>query len=197
MSANGDHQHGTYEAGVALKDGTSAWVRPVRPDDGEGLREMLGRLSERSLYMRYHHHVARITDEDVRRYIDIDYSDRFALVAEHDRRIIGVVFYARLPGEKDRTELAITVEDEHQGLGIGPCLVQMAARAASDHGATVLEGSVLGSNERAMRMLRSSRLESRMSLKYGEVYFAMPLPGPDENEEWQALAACACESACA
>ena len=177
MQANETHTHSCYYAEIPLRDGTAALVRPVEREDAGRLQAMLGRLSERSVYMRYHRYIARWPEEEIGRFTEVDYDDRFALVAEHgpDQRIIAVVFYARLPDDPHRAEVAITVEDEHQGLGAGPRLLEMIARAAADHGIDAFEADVLGNNERMMRVLRGSPYPLTVGLKYGVVHVEMPI----------------------
>lgn len=177
MEANATHRHGCYFAQIPLRDGTTALVRPIEAGDGEAMRAMFERLSERSVYMRYHRYIARWSDEEIERFTRVDYNDRFALIAEHgeDRRIIAVVFYARLERDPARAEVAITVEDEHQGLGVAPRLIEMVARAAGDHGIGVFEADVLGENERMLSVLRKSPAPITASLKYGVVHVELPV----------------------
>ncbi|HSP53987.1 MAG TPA: GNAT family N-acetyltransferase, partial [Dehalococcoidia bacterium] len=87
-----------YEVDVLLKDGSTVHMRPARPDDATALRALLERLSPRSLYLRYHRAVRQISDEEVKRFTDVDYEDTFALAATlgepPDERIIAVGLYS-------------------------------------------------------------------------------------------------------
>lgn len=172
----GPHEHNGYDREIRLRDGTTALIRPVRTEDGERIRQMYERLSGRSVYFRYHRQ-ARLSDADIKRYTDVDYDRRFALVAEHgpDNRIIGVVFYARLDGTPARAEVAITVEDEHQGLGLGPRLLAMITRVAADHCIEVFEADVLGENEQMLRVLRKGTQPLASSLSYGVMHVSLPV----------------------
>lgn len=42
-----------YEFDVVLRDGSTLRLRPVRPTDGDALRELYDRLSRESLYRRH------------------------------------------------------------------------------------------------------------------------------------------------
>ena len=41
------------ESDVVLRNGRTLRIRPVRPDDAEGLKRMFGSLSTESLYSRF------------------------------------------------------------------------------------------------------------------------------------------------
>lgn len=183
MQETATHKHGCYYARIRLRDGTTALVRPIEPADGEAIRAMFGRLSERSVYMRYHRYISRWTEDEIRRFTDVDYNDRFALVAVHgdEKRIIAVAFYGRLEHDPSRAEVAITVEDEHQGLGVAPRLMAVVARTAADHGITIFEANVLGENERMLRVLRKGPAPFASSLKYGVVHFELPVLAQQES----------------
>jgi GNAT superfamily N-acetyltransferase len=170
--AHRGHEHESYIGEITLRDGSVALVRPIRPDDAGEMRSMFGRLSSRTVYRRFHHQVAR-------RFTEVDYDNRFSLVAVHegDGRIIATVFYARTEGYPQCAEVAITVEDEHQRLGLGPQLIEIVKQAARDHGVTVFEADVLADNEPMIKVLRGSPYGFRSSLKYGEMHVTLPIDG--------------------
>jgi RimJ/RimL family protein N-acetyltransferase len=178
------HEHDSYIGEITLRDGSVALVRPIRPDDAGEMRAMFGRLSARTVYRRFHHHVARMSDDDILRFTEVDYDNRFSLVAVHegDERIIGTVFYARTEGYPQCAEVAITVEDEHQRLGLGPQLMEVVTQAAKDHGVTVFEADVLANNEPMIKVLRESPHGFRSSLKYGELHVTLPIDGESARE---------------
>lgn len=178
------HEHDSYISEITLRDGSVAIVRPIRPDDADAMRSMYEGLSARSAYRRFHHHVARMPDDDIRRFTEVDYDDRFSLVAVHegDERIIATVFYARTEGYPGCAEVAITVEDDHQRLGVGPQLMEVVTQAARDHGVTVFEADVLADNEPMIKVLRASPYGFRSSLKYGELHVTLPIDAEAERD---------------
>ena len=68
------------EADIALRDGSTAHVRPVRASDRPAIRAFLDALSPDSIAFRFFGmpNLEWVTSWSV----DVDYSDRFALVAE-------------------------------------------------------------------------------------------------------------------
>ena len=162
-----------YEADVRLKDGSSAHIRPVRPDDADALRALLARLSPQSLFLRYHRRVTHVDDEEVARLTDVDYADSLALVVTFPdsatgRGIAAVAFYSRTKG--DRAEVAFVVDEEHHGLGIATQLLDALAAAARANGINVFEADVLGENQEMMDVFRFSGYPIESRLKYGSYH---------------------------
>jgi len=84
------------EAEIVLRDGSTVHVRPVRPDDKTAIRAFLGDVSAESIGFRFFGAVD--LDWVTRWAMDVDYADRFALVAETGtpRRVIAHAAYIRL-----------------------------------------------------------------------------------------------------
>src|SRR5688572_27508615 len=70
-----------YATDVVLKDGLTVHIRPVRPEDNDRMVEMWQRLSPETIRLRFF--APRTMDaEQMRFFSNVDYKDRFALVAE-------------------------------------------------------------------------------------------------------------------
>lgn len=158
-----------YEADVTLKDGSTAHVRPVRPEDFAALRALFEGLSPRSLFLRYHRRVAHVEDQEVARFTDVDYADSLALVATlpgaKGERIAAAALYSRT--EADRAEVAFVVDEKHHGLGIATCLLDILASAARANGINVFEADVLNENQEMMDVFRDSGYPVESRLKFG------------------------------
>ncbi len=120
------------EADIALRDGSTARVRPVRANDGPAIRAFLAALSPDSIVFRF---FGMPNLEWVISWpVDVDYSDRFALVAEtgDPPRIVAHAAYVR--GVGARAEVAFLVADELQGQGISTTLLAHLAAVAERNG---------------------------------------------------------------
>jgi RimJ/RimL family protein N-acetyltransferase len=124
-------------------------VRPIRPDDAERLVTFHAHLSSRTCYLRYFYLHPMLSATEVERFTHVDYTDRLALVAIRDDRIIGVGRYDRHPGT-DEAEVAFVVADECQHHGIGSLLLDLLVVAARTNGIATFAASTLAEN-RAMR----------------------------------------------
>jgi acetyl coenzyme A synthetase (ADP forming)-like protein len=145
-----------YETEVLLKDGSRIFLRPIKRDDVERWLDFISRLSQRTLYLRFHY-VPRLGREDAVRFCSVDYNNAFAFVAEvlkgRQREIIAIGRYYRIPN-KPSAEVAFAIEDAYQGKGIGTKLVEWLANVARDKGITTFEASVLAENKGMMSVFK-------------------------------------------
>src|SRR4026207_2439253 len=100
-----------WECDVVLIDGGTAHLRPIRPDDVEQLRDLHSRLSPESIYFRFFSPIPELPEPQLHRLSEVDYRDRFALVAELDAKVVAVVRYDRGTTETSSAEVALVVED--------------------------------------------------------------------------------------
>jgi RimJ/RimL family protein N-acetyltransferase len=167
-----------YVVDVLLKDGSTIRLRPIRPDDDEAMIAAFYRLSERTIYFRFHHPVQHMTKDEVKHYTRVDYENTFALVAitgePPEEQIIGVGRYARL-GDSDRAEVAFVVEDSHQGRGIATQLLDNLAAVARERGINTFEADVLAENRPMMEVLRESGFPVENKFEYGTFHVTFPI----------------------
>jgi acetyl coenzyme A synthetase (ADP forming)-like protein len=145
-----------YETEVLLKDGSRIFLRPIKRADVERWLDFISRLSQRTLYLRFHY-VPRLGREDAVRFCSVDYNNAFAFVAEvlkgRQQEIIAIGRYYRIPN-KPSAEVAFAIEDAYQGKGIGTKLVEWLANVARDKGITTFEASVLAENKGMMSVFK-------------------------------------------
>src|SRR5579864_7994271 len=67
------------EFDAVLTDGAIAHIRPIRPDDADGLVAFHARLSPESQRLRFFTPHPRLSAAEVRRFTQVDHSDREAL----------------------------------------------------------------------------------------------------------------------
>jgi acyl-CoA synthetase (NDP forming)/GNAT superfamily N-acetyltransferase len=163
---------------VVLKDGGTVHVRPIRPDDGPRLEALHGRLSSESIYLRFFSAHPRLTTREVEHFTHVDHESRFALVALLGDDLIAVVRYDGWPGRTD-AEVALVVDDAHQGRGIGTVLLEHLAAAARERGITKFTATVLPSNRRMLSVFRSAGFQTARQLADGVVDVVLALD-PDE-----------------
>ncbi len=139
---------------VALKDGSSLRIRPVSGEDGPAIKRFLDGLSPESIGFRFFGspNLDWVTEWSV----DVNYSDRYALVATSgaEEAIVAHAAYVRLDGE--RAEVAFMVGDEWQGKGIATIMLAHLAAAAEEHGIVRFAAEVLPHNRRMIDVFRQS-----------------------------------------
>src|SRR5437867_1862424 len=70
-----------YATDALLRDGGSIHIRAIRPDDKPRLLALFERLSSRSVYFRFFQTKQRLTDEELRYFTELDFTQDAALVA--------------------------------------------------------------------------------------------------------------------
>ncbi|WP_132192217.1 MULTISPECIES: GNAT family N-acetyltransferase [Kribbella] len=135
-----------YEADVVLRDGATAHLRPITPDDADLLVAFYARVSEQSKYYRFFAPYPELSDRDVARFTQVDYVDRLALIVLVGDDMIGVGRYERTGPHT--AEVAFLIEDAHQGRGLGQLLLEHLAQAAREHHIARFIAEVLPDNRK-------------------------------------------------
>jgi RimJ/RimL family protein N-acetyltransferase len=141
----------------------------VRSGDAPALKRLVGRLSERSVRLRYFGPMKELTDAQARRFAEVDGVNRYALVAldpEDEKEIVAVVRYER-EGDSDAAEYAAVVEDRLQGRGLGLSLTRSLIEAARENGIGRLNAYVLPENKAMLGLLRDLGLPERVRWEEG------------------------------
>ncbi len=155
---------------LELRDGARVVVREIRAEDAPALRRLVGRASERSIQLRFFGPLKELSEEEARRFAEVDGEDRFALVAldpEDGNEVVGVVRYERREGSSDEAEYAALVEDGFQGRGLGSGLTLCLIESAKERGIERLHALVLRENRRMLRLLRGLGLPGRRRWENG------------------------------
>jgi acetyl coenzyme A synthetase (ADP forming)-like protein len=139
---------------IVLRDGSTVRVRPVRTDDAPAIRAFLDGISSESIVFRFFG--APNLDWVTSWSVDVDYEDRYALVAEtgEPAQVIAHAAYAR--ESRDRAEVAFLVAESHQGHGISTILLAHLAGVAESHGITTFTAEVMPANHRMIEVFRES-----------------------------------------
>jgi acetyl coenzyme A synthetase (ADP forming)-like protein len=161
------------EAEVVLRDGSTAHVRPIRPDDRSGIATFLGNLSGESRYMRFFSGFLDL-EKAAGWAVDVDYHSRYGLVATVGPEPLVIAHATYLQTESDRAEVALAIADAFQGKGLGTILVGQLAQAANDNGIALFEARVLPQNHRMIEVFRESGFPVQMRSHPGEIFVELP-----------------------
>ena len=157
----------TPAATVALRDGSTVYVRPLVSEDKDALADFLGGLSLRSRAFRF---FSAGVDATVaaRRACEVDGQNTYGIVATSGGRIVGHAMYARVRPEA--VEIAFAVADELQGRGLGTVLLMHVAEAANERGFTILEAEVLPENHKMLDVFSDSGFPLEIRAEPGVVH---------------------------
>jgi len=148
------------------RDGREILIRAIRPEDAEMEQALVRGLSEESRYFRFINALHELSDRMLVRFTQIDYDRELALVAVVDEggheRQLGVARYA-ITDDGSNCEFAIVVGDESQGKGLGSRLMASLLDAARARGLDTMEGFVLATNHKMLKLMESLGFEIETS----------------------------------
>ncbi len=199
-SPSDHHAYPTHwEADVVLRDGGTAQIRPITPDDAQRLVSFYEHVSDESKYYRFFAPYPRLSDRDVHRFTHHDYVDRVGLAATVGGEFIATVRYdridenglpAHLPppgvGDADRAladeaEVAFLVQDAHQGRGVASVLLEHIGAVARERGIRRFAAEVLPANTKMIKVFTDAGYTQKRSFDDGVVRLEFDLEPTDRS----------------
>ncbi|MBV9547313.1 MAG: GNAT family N-acetyltransferase, partial [Chloroflexi bacterium] len=161
------------EADVALRDGSIAHVRPVRPDDQGDLLALFQSLPSDDRRLRFFT-LATDLERVARDEVDVDYAHSLGLLATvgPEARVVGHALYA--PTGDGTAEVAFEVAPEYRGQGLASILLGQLAEVAERNGISTFEAFVLPENRRMLGVFRRSGFPARMTFQGDTVAVQLP-----------------------
>lgn len=152
-----------------------ASLRPIRPEDKDGLVQGLASLSLETRRRRFLSAKPRFTSAELRYLTEVDQHDHVAWVAEHEGRIVGVGRFVRLRESPDTAEFAIVVADDWQGQGVGRALAVTLRDQALRHGIRRFTATAFSDNVAVRNLLATigERLEYRHDGAVDELVYGL------------------------
>ena len=129
-----------YSVYDELLDGRRVLLRAIRPEDKKVLLEGFGRLSDESVHRRFFSMKKGLSERDLAYFTELDFTRHVALLAfvDESEGQLGVGVGRFVVEDHHPTpgtaEIAFTVDDAHQGLGIGTALLKHLVAIARDLG---------------------------------------------------------------
>lgn len=157
-----------WEADVVLRDGGTAHLRPIVPEDAEALQAFHVGQSESSIYLRFFTYKSKLSSRELARFTNVDYSNRVAFVITIASEIIGIGRYDRLDDPAE-AEVAFNIADTHQSRGLGSILLEHLAAAARENGIRKFSAEVLPENRKMITVFNDAGYEVRRRFDDGVV----------------------------
>jgi acetate---CoA ligase (ADP-forming) len=170
---------------VALRDGGTVRVRPVRPDDEALLHSFLADLSVESVSLRFFTAAANLERAAHDAAATADGQARGLVAVTGDpERIVAHAAYIRETG--DRAEVAFEVADAWQGRGLATVLLGHLVDRAHADGITTFTATVLAGNHRMIQVFRDSGFAVDVRTVPGELQIEMPADlAPEARERFE------------
>lgn len=177
----GDGEYPEYwEADVVLRDGGTAHLRPIHPSDADAVQTFHTGQSQNSIYMRFFAFKSRLSAKELKRFTEVDYQDRVALVITIGREIIGIGRYDRLDDPVE-AEVAFNIADAHQGRGIGSILLEHLAAAAREKGIRRFSAEVLPENRKMLMVFSDAGYDVKRHFDDGVVSLEFNIDPTDKS----------------
>jgi acetyltransferase len=167
---------------VRLKHEKAVQLRPVRPEDAQGISELVKRMSAESRYFRFMHAINELSPRMVVQFTKLDYDRQIAFVAVSDggSDVVGVSRYSILSDARS-AEFAIAIADDWQGLGLATQLMNLLIEHAKDKQLDQLQGDVLTSNTAMQHLMTKLGFESQRSYDEPDVFLYTLQLKPDNE----------------
>ncbi|MGZ8603677.1 MAG: bifunctional acetate--CoA ligase family protein/GNAT family N-acetyltransferase [Actinomycetota bacterium] len=165
---------------VALRDGSTVRVRPVRPTDTTRVEDYLIGLSPETRRLRFWSQAIDVR-QLAQRIVDVDYHDHLTLLVLQggdEGRMIGGAQYIRIEG--GRAEVSLSVTDDFQGKGMGSILLGQMAQEAARHGITTFVADVLPENHTMVNVFRATGFTVSIRATPGAIEVEFPILLTDE-----------------
>ncbi|MGP9682164.1 MULTISPECIES: bifunctional acetate--CoA ligase family protein/GNAT family N-acetyltransferase [unclassified Brachybacterium] len=156
-----------WEADIALRDGSAAHLRPIRPADADALQDFHTRQSEHSRYLRFFAAMPQLSPRDLARFTHVDHHDRVAFIVLVGDEIIAVARYDRI--DPRAAEVAFNVSDARQGSGLASVLLEHLAAAARERGISFFTAEVLPQNAKMINVFTEAGFDVERTMDDGVV----------------------------
>jgi len=156
-------------------EGLQYRVRPIGPEDEDGLAAFHEGLSPRSTYLRFFTCHPHLTPDELFRFTHVDYERRLALVAETEDGIIGVGRFDCCEEEPEAAEVAFVVGDQWQRHGVASLLLDELVTAARRRGIARFIASTLVENHAMLDVFAHCGFPLTRETDYETVSLSFPL----------------------
>ncbi|WP_093837899.1 bifunctional GNAT family N-acetyltransferase/acetate--CoA ligase family protein [Streptomyces aidingensis] len=177
-----------WEADVVLRDGGTAHIRPITPEDADRLVAFFARVSDEAKYYRFFAPYPRLSARDVHRFTHHDQVDRVGLAAVLGDEFLATVRYDRIDEKgmpasapADRAEVAFLVRDDHQGRGLGSVLLEHIAACARERGIRRFAADVLPDNRKMIKVFTDVGYSQHRRFADGSVHLSLDLAPTDAS----------------
>jgi GNAT superfamily N-acetyltransferase len=164
----------------AAGDGLRVRLRLARPSDGPRVRGFLSGLSRETLRRRFFTAAPGIDTDLVRRFTFFNPRERLVVAAtafsDGAEELVGLADVVLL--ETGLAELAVVVDDDTQGRGVGKLLTEVIAALAMRQGATHMKAELPEHNAAMARLMeRLGPTKRAFEDGHAVIYTKLPMAG--------------------
>lgn len=149
-------------------------------EDADAVQAFHMSQSQNSIYMRFFTYKSKLTAKELRRFTELDYSNRVAFVITRGGEIIGIGRYDRLD-DPTEAEVAFNVSDSNQGRGVGSILLEHLAAAAREKGIDKFSAEVLPENRKMIQVFSEAGYEVHRHFDDGVISLHFEIDPTDKS----------------
>ncbi|MGH2578258.1 MAG: GNAT family N-acetyltransferase, partial [Actinomycetota bacterium] len=140
---------------VELRDGTTALIRPIGPDDRDRLKEGFESASPESIFLRFLAPQPRLSGSQLDYLTAIDHIRHEALIAidPETGQSLGTARYIRDRNHPETAEFAVGVGDRWMRIGLGTALLRALLVRARESGIIRFTGVIHADNTAIRRLV--------------------------------------------
>jgi acetyltransferase len=152
----------TWEKTATLPNGTTVFIRPVKPEDEPLFAGFFEHVTAEDLRLRFFAHIKSFSHTFIARLTQIDYARSMCLVAFDPAtgEMLGAV-RLHSDAQYETGEYAILLRSNLKGRGLGWLLMQSIIDYAQAEGMSTISGQVLNENTTMLAMCRNLGFEIR------------------------------------
>jgi RimJ/RimL family protein N-acetyltransferase len=175
-----------YCEDLTLPDGGVMRLRLARAEDRDGILQGFNRLSVESRVQRWFYPKMQLSDEEITALVSPADDAHGAIVAielgadRTDQSGIGMARFVRSKENADAAEIAITIVDDWQGLGIGRILLHRLLAMISERGIPYVDGRLQAENRAMRHLLEPYVPKGGFQREDSTLVFCFPVPAADD-----------------
>jgi len=168
-----------WVATFELPDRSVVRFRAVKPDDDVMIAEAIRTASRETMLHRFFTPIRELAAPELRRFLTVDPEKEACLVGvledtQGARLVCGIRYVRLIPGTS--AEVALTVHDDFQGLGLGTFMLRLLMKMARRSGILQFQADVLATNAAMIHVLRKVAATLRQDFEAGVYHFEFDLP---------------------
>ena len=168
---------------IVLRDGSTAGIRPARPEDVTAVRHFLARLDPEARWFRFFSAGINL-DKAARDTVAPPGGRALLVLTGEQQRVVGHAMYARMSAAE--AEVAFAVDGDWQGRGLATTLLAHLADAAAEDGIAVFSAITLPDNHRMIGVFRDSGFPVEVRARPGELHVRFPTsPTPEGRRRFE------------
>lgn len=167
---------------ITVKDNHHFIIRPIKSEDQVELQNALLKLSSQSKTQRFFAMKNSFTDEELQFLTNADDYYHLAYVAIHvdsiseDLEGAGVIRAIRSEKNPEQAEIAMTIIDKYQALGLGGRLLELISNRAQERGILEFTGCLKRTNTPMLKLLTKFSTLETTSDTGAIIHFVAKLP---------------------